>query len=109
MSPVADNSNGGGRAERKVHRAFQMIADVAFVDQVDVGLDEALGRSNLRLVGDVAKRSADRSGAEQGALRAAQSLDAVEVEQVEIGGAQRQGDDGFVEVDADLLLDARLV
>ena len=42
-------------------------------------------------------------------MRAAQRLDAVEVEQVEIGREQRQRNHAFVEVDADLFLHARLV
>jgi hypothetical protein len=39
----------------------------------------------------------------------AQSLDAVEVEQVDVGREERQGDDALVEIDADLLLHSRLV
>ena len=43
------------------------------------------------------------------ALRAAQRLDAVEIEEVEVRREQRQRDDAFVEVDANLLLHAGLV
>ena len=69
----------------------------------------ALGDAEPRLVGDVAKRAADRARAEQGALRAAQCFDAVQVEQVEVRVEQRQGNDRLVEIDADLFLHARLV
>jgi hypothetical protein len=48
-------------------------------------------------------------GAEQRALRTAQGLDPVEVEQIDIGREQRQRDHRLVEIDPDLLLDARLV
>ncbi len=54
-------------------------------------------------------RAADAARAEQRALRTAQRFDAVEVEQVEVGREQRQRDRRFVEIDADLFLDARLV
>ena len=63
----------------------------------------------LGLVGDVADGAADRPGPEQGALRAAQGFDAVEVEQIDVRREQRQRDHAFVEIDADLLLHARLV
>ncbi len=42
-------------------------------------------------------------------MRAAQRFNAVQVEEVEVGREQRQRDHGFVEIDADLFLDARLV
>ena len=59
---------------------LQMAADIVAVDEVDIALDRAFDAAELGLVGDVADRAADRAGAEQGALRAAQRLDAVEVE-----------------------------
>ncbi len=60
-------------------------------------------------IGDVTHGAGERARAEEGALRAAQHLDAGEVEEVDVGGEQRQRDHRLVEVDADLLLDARLV
>ena len=65
--------------------------------------------AELRLVADVAHGAGERAGAEQRALRPAQHLDAADVEQVEVGREEREGDDRVVEVGADLLLDARLV
>ena len=70
---------------------------------------EPLGHAELRLVGDVAHRAGQRAGAEQRALRTAQHLDAVDVEEVEVRREERQRDHRLVEVDADLLLHARLV
>src|SRR3546814_8014861 len=74
-----------------------------------MALDLALDAVGGRLIGDVAQRAADRSRAEERALRPAQRFDAVEIEQVEVGGEERQRDDRFVEIDADLFLDPRLV
>ena len=65
--------------------------------------------AQLRLVGDVANRARQRAGAEQCALRPAQHLDAFRVEQIEVGREERQRDDRFVEVDANLLLHAGLI
>ena len=106
---IADRARRELAAERHVDRALDAAAHAAAVDEVDVAFDQPLDLVELRLVGDVADRAADRARAEQRALRAAQRLDAVEIEQVEIGGEQRQRDDAFVEIDADLFLDARLV
>ena len=66
-------------------------------------------RSSPRLVGDVADRAADGPRTEQRALRPPQRFHAVEIEQVEVGREQRQRDDAFVEVDADLFLHSGLV
>ena len=106
---VADHPERGGIAQRQVDRALQMIAKVAFLDRVDVGLDHAFGHAELGLIGDVTDGPADAARSEQSALRTTKCLDAIEVEQVEVGSEQRKRDDAFVEVDADLFLDARLV
>src|SRR6185503_19544135 len=103
---AADGTHG---AHRQVERALRVVAPVAALGDADAALDLAFERLELRLIGDVADCAADRTGAEQGALRPAQGLDAVQVEKVEVRSEQRQRDRALVEVDADLLLDARLV
>ena len=106
---IADNAQRRGWPKREVDRALQPAADRGFLHRVDVGLDQPFGLAEFGLVGDVADRPADAARSEQSALRPAQRLDAVEVEQVEVRREQRQRDDALVEVDADLLLHARLV
>ena len=87
-----------------------MAADAAApADEVDVALDHRLVAADGRLVGDVAQRAADATRTEQRALRPAQRLHAIEVEEVDVGREQRQRDDAFIKVDADLFLHARLV
>ena len=103
------------RAGRPCRRAaalnaeLDVAASAAAVDGAAAELGERLRDAQLRLVGDVAHRARQRAGAEQRALRAAQHFDAVRVEQIEVRREQRQRDDRLVEVDADLLLHARLV
>ena len=63
----------------------------------------------LGLIGDVPDGARLRAGTEEGPLRTAQHLHAIRIEQVDIRREQRKGDHRLVEVDADLLLDARLV
>ena len=106
---IADRADGRGGAERRVDRALQGPAEIVARDEVGIGLDHPLGAAERGLVGDVADGAADRPRTEQRALRAAQRLDAVQVEKIEVGGEQRQRDDRLVEVDADLLLHAGLV
>ena len=106
---VTDDAQRRSLAERHVDRAFQAIADVAALQDVDVAFDRAFHGVDVRLVGDVADRAADAARAEQGALRAAKRLDAVQVEQIEVRREQRERSDRFVEIDADLFLHARLV
>ena len=106
---VSDRAERSVLAQRQIDRALEVAAEIVAINQVDVGLDRTLGHPQPRLVGDVADRSADRARSEQRALRPAQRLDAVEVEQVEVGGEQRQRDCRFVEIDPDLLLHPGLV
>ena len=44
---VADRAQGSGVTERNVDGALQVIADIAFVDRVDVGFDRSFGRAEL--------------------------------------------------------------
>ena len=69
----------------------------------------SLEHAELGLVGDVAQRAGLGAGAEQRALRAAQHLEAIEVEELEIGRKQRDRNRRLIEVHAHLLLHARLV
>ena len=106
---VADGAQGDLVGHRQVHGALHVAAEVVAARQVRVGFERAFVDADLGLVGDVADRAADRARTEQRALRTAQGLDAVQVEQVDVRGEQRQRGHGFVEIDADLLLHARLV
>ena len=58
---------------------------------------------------DVAQRARQGSRAEQGALRTAQYLEALQVIEFEVGRKQRDGNRRLIQVDADLFLDAGLV
>ncbi len=97
-------------ADRQVDGALEMAALAAIRQRVEIGFDLAVGAAlEVRLVGDEAHGTAHGTGAEQRALRAAQRFDAVEVEEVEVRGKQRQRNHRLVQVHADLLLHARLV
>ena len=106
---VGGEAQRGLPAERRVEAELAGEAGIAAVDAVDSELGERLRDADLRLIGDVADRARQRARAEQRALRAAQHLDAIGVEEIEIGREERERDDRLVEVDADLLLHARLV
>src|SRR3546814_1298394 len=93
---VADRADRGDALDdRNVDGALQVPAEIVAVDQVYIAFDQPLDLVKVRLVGDVANRDADRARAEQCSLRAAQRLDAVEIEQVEIGCEQRERDHRF--------------
>src|SRR6185503_2590327 len=96
-------------ADGHVEAKLEIGAGVAAGHAADAELGEAAGDADFRLVGDVADGARERSGTEERALRSAQHLDAVGVEQIEIGREERERDDRLVEVDADLLLDAGLI
>jgi hypothetical protein len=106
---VAHGPDGGRPAERDVEPQLEVAALAAAVQGAAAELGERLLHAQLGLIGDVSHRPRQRAGAEQRALWAAQDLDAVQVEQVEVRREQREGDHRFVQVDAHLLLDARLV
>ena len=106
---VGGDTGCGRRSERHVDGELGVVAEPAAVERAEAELGGRLGHADSRLVRDVAHRAGERARSKQGALRAAQDLDAGHVEQVEVRGEQRQRDDRLVEVDADLLLDARLV
>ena len=95
---IGHGAKGDILADREIDRTFQVIADIAFADRVEVGFDRTAIFAQLRLVGDVAQRSADASRPEKGALRSAQRFNAVEVVEVEIGVEQGQRNDRFVEI-----------
>src|SRR5204863_1389407 len=65
--------------------------------------------ADLRLIGNVADRARLRSGAEEGSLRTAQDLDAVQVEEVDVRREERERDHRLIEVNAHLLLHTRLI
>ena len=96
-------------ADRHVHRGLHVAADASVADRADAQLTDRLGRPELRLIGDVTDGSRQRAGAEQRSLGPAQDLDAGDVEEVDVGGEQRERDHGLVEVHADLFLHARLI
>ncbi len=96
-------------AHRRIHVGLGVTAAAAIVDAVEIGFDGGAECVVIGLVGDVTNRTRQRAGTVQGALRPAQHLDAVHVEQVDVRREQRQRDHRFVQVDADLLLDAGLV
>ena len=96
-------------ADRNVDGTLEVAADVAALNLVQRGFNCALIDADLRRIGDIADGARQRARAEQRALGAAQHFDAVQVEQVEVRGEQRHGDDAFVQIDADLLLHARLI
>ena len=109
LGRVTDDTQRGRVGQRHVDHALHMEAHFAVGHRIDVEFDIAFELVGVRLVGDVANRAADRTRAEQRALRATQRLDAVEVIKVEVRREQRQRDHRLVEIHADLLLDARLV
>ncbi len=106
---ISDQPERCAIAQRHVDHTLEMAADIAFINGVDIAFYQSPDLAQFGLVGDVANRAADAARAEQRALRTAQGLDAVEIEQVEVGGEERQRDDRFVHVDADLLLNAWLI
>src|SRR5579884_1416012 len=59
VGAVADHPESGGRAKRSVDHALQPIAGASAIIIVYVSLDLALGRVELRLIGDVADGAAD--------------------------------------------------
>src|SRR5690606_5103708 len=63
----------------------------------------------LRLPRDVAQRAGQRAGTEQRTLWSAQHLETLQIEQLQIRREQCNRDRRLVEVDADLLLHARLI
>ena len=73
LGVIADRAHRDLVADRQVDHALEVAADVVLVDEVDVGFGQALEPAELRLVGDVADRAADRARAEQRALRRAAS------------------------------------
>jgi hypothetical protein len=85
---IGDGANRHRFTQRDVDCPLKMIAHVAIGQVIDVGFDHAFGPPQLRLVGDIADRAADRSRAEQRALRPAQSFHAVEVEKVKVRSEQ---------------------
>ncbi len=92
-----------------VDRHLGRAAEAAVFDRLNRKLADRFVAADLGRVGDVAHRAGERAGAEEGALRPAQHLDARHVEKVDVGGEEGKRDHRFVEVDADLLLDAGLV
>src|SRR6185369_11689171 len=94
---------------RNVEGAFGAVTKISALSDVEAAFELALEGLELWLVGDVTDRATDRSGPEEGTLRPAQRLNAVQIEQVEVRREQRKRNDAFIEVDADLLLHARLV
>ena len=106
---VGGDPHRRGVAHRHVDRDLGAAAHAALTDRVERELPEAVRDSELRLIRDVAERAGERARPEQRALRSSQHLDAGHVEQVDVRSEQGKRDDGLVEVDADLLLDAGLV
>src|SRR5438270_12673149 len=84
MRVVADDPQRSLIRHRSIDRGFDVISDIAALDDIDAALDRTFNPIGPWLVRDIADRTADRARAEQGSLRTAQRLHAVEVEQVEI-------------------------
>ena len=106
--PVVVRRDAEGRsvAQGRVDAQLDVAALVAAVDAAAAELAEPPRHPRLGLVADVAHRARERPGAEQGALRTAQHLDAGQVEEVEVRREQRERDDRLVQVGAHRLLDA---
>ena len=98
---VADDAQRRGVADRHVDMPLQSRRRIRRPSASTRELDGAAELADLGLRGDVAQRARDRAGAEQRALRAAQHFEALEVEQIEVGREQRDGDRRLVEIDAD--------
>ena len=87
-----------GRAQRcdlsqgDVEAELDVSSLVAVLDRASIQLSEPLGGSQLGLVGDVANRAGLGAGAEEGALGAAEDLDAVGVEKIEVRREQGHRD-----------------
>src|SRR6185436_354504 len=106
---VADDAHGARRSERNVRRELRGTADSAVLNRFDTELGDRFADAEFCGVRDVTQSARFGSGTEQSALRSAQNFDTRQVEEIDIRCEERQRDHRFVEVDADLLLDARLV
>src|SRR5262249_43263060 len=106
---IAGDAHGGRWAQRQIETELHVAASVPAIDAVAAELDESFLQSDLGLVRDVAHGSRQGAGAEQRALRTAQHLDAIRVEQIEVWREEGERDDRLVEIDADLLFHTWLV
>ena len=110
-NPVVIRHNAYGRfiAERRVEAELSIQSGVAAVHASQTEFSKGLRDVQLRGIRDVAHGAGQGSGPEECSLRSAQHFDTPRVEEIEVWGEQGHRDDGLVEVDADLLLDSRLI
>ncbi len=106
---VGQRAHGCGIAQFQVAAQLEVSPEVTAAQGVAPELREPFVAGDLRLVGDVAEGSRLGAGAEERALGPAQDLDPIHVEKIDIRGKEGEGNHGFVQVGAHLLLDPRLV
>jgi hypothetical protein len=87
---VRREAKRGATAERNVGAEFRRAPQAAAADGVDADLGEGPGHAGLGRVGYVADGAGQRAGPEKRALRSAQHLDAIGVEEIEIRREERQ-------------------
>src|SRR6185312_14343154 len=109
MPPIGDEAGGHGITERKVERASEIAPFAAVTHALEGRIGQYFELAEHWLARDVAHRTGLRAGAEERPLWTAQHLESVEVEELEVGREERDGDGRLIEIDAHLLLDTGLV
>ena len=87
--------------DRQVDHAFELAADAAVSDRVELAVDAPVGHAELGLVGDDADRARFARGAVERALRAGEALDPGDVVDVDVERSADRRDRLLVEIDAD--------
>ena len=97
------------RRDWQVDHAFELAADAAVIDRVNLAVDPAGGDSQLWLVGDDADRAGFARGAVERALRAGQALNPGDVVNVDVERAANGRDRLLIEIEADLRQGTRVI
>ena len=105
----ADHAQRRGGRQRQVDHAFELAADAALVDGVDLAVGGSIKARGVGRVGDDADGARFGRGAVKRALRAGEALDPGDVVDVDIEVAADRGHRLLVEIDADRGQRARVV
>ena len=106
---VADDAERCRVTCRNVETELGIAPETSAADEAAAQFGESLFGAELGLIRDVPNRPRQRSGPEERALRSAQHLDAADVEEIEVGREQREGNRRLIEVRRNLFLHARLI
>ena len=93
---IGNDTHGRILAKRNIDCALEMPTDIVAVDEVHISFDQSFGHPDLGLVRNVTDRTADTTRTEQCPLRSAERLDAIEVEQIEVGREERKRNHALV-------------